>query len=121
MMRVITKAALTQSSNDLRTSAFLFFSLTVIICIVALFLQRQIMISHPLCLSLSQDSEQPFLESDGLEIENPPVLPDRSSVKSWLTTASEIKVACFCIALNAAFTLAIYPGILSDVEVVTLR
>ena len=121
-MRIITKAAFTHSADNLRTSAFLFFALTVLICIAALFVQRQIMSSHPLCLSLSQDTtQQPFLENDESEREDPPVLPDRSTVKSWLAAASDIKVACVCIALNAVFTLAIFPGILSDVEVVTVR
>lgn len=112
LLRVLTKAAFTQSRNGLRNSAFVFFFISAFICLLSVLACYFIVLRHPMMtyyksFKLSELDEERLIPSSTPEEE------------VNLSIVKRLKLPVVLLALIFSVTLTIFPGITEDVEVST--
>lgn len=113
LLRMVTKAAFTDSGNGLRISACIFFLASSILCFLCFIVQKCVIMHHPLIDDAPLSPETPLLDA---------ALEDQSN-KCFEFLPSEhrrvikkLKVSIFSLVLIYFVTLTIFPGVPSDVE-----
>ena len=118
VIRLVTKAALTDSPDSLRLSACVFYVTSALICCVCLFIHRQIIVPHPVWQEATRtDERQSLLQESRPDDGVSRSLWSRIVESPWIKTGRKIRLATLCTFLTAFTQLVIFPGILTDIEV----
>ena len=118
VLRILTKAAFTDSPDSLRLSACVFYVTSALICWMCMFIHRKIIVPHPVWQEATRtDERQPLLQESRLDDGVSRSLWSRMVESPWMKTGNKIKLASLCMFLTMFSQLAIFPGILTDIEV----
>ena len=120
VVRLVTKAAFTDSPNSLRLSACVFYVASAFFCWLCLFIHRQVIVPHPVWQDdTNTDERQSLLLQEGCQDNNglSKSLWSRIVESPWVRTGTKIRLAIFCMFLTSFTQLVIFPGILTDIEV----
>ena len=118
VVRLVTKAAFTDSPNSLRLSACVFYVASALFCWICLFIHRQIIVPHPVWQEAAMaDERQSLLQESSRDDGMSQSLWSRIVESPWIRTGTKIRLAIFCMFLTTFTQLVIFPGILTDIEV----
>ena len=117
-LRIVTKAVFQDSDNSLRFSAFLFYILSAIVSWTCLAVYKFITIPHLIWQSYAAREDQlPLLQANHSDDHRSQTLWTQLFESRWIKTAKKIRVANLCMFLIMFAQTAIFPGILTDIEV----
>ena len=108
-LRVITKAAFSDSASGLRISAYIFFLSSILICIACLFAHRHVVIRHPL-FQTSLDPESPLIDNAL------PHIPPTGVGALYLSLADKLKTPAALLFIFNVVVYTLFPGVISDVK-----
>ena len=118
VVRLVTKAAFTDSANSLRLSACVFYVASALFCWICLFIHRQIIVPHPVWQDdTNTDERQSLLQERSRDDGVPQSLWSRIVESPWMKTGMKIRLAIYCMFLTTFSQLVVFPGILTDIEV----
>ena len=121
-LRALTKAAFTDSNDGLRLSASIFFFVASSICIASLAAHRCIIVRHITfeyrSLPKNDIDDLPLAENG-----KPETRPEHSQTtgSSWWQAVLTLRMACLTVFVTSLVTLAIYPALPAEVEVIHQR